>query len=163
MRADPRTHPLALVGLALGCAVDPSGTGGAAANVTGGGGSSFVNPGVGGGMVCEGAASPVDPSPPCDPGATPIGFAKDVAPLLAGCARELCHGPIEHEHLVGRIAVQCSGRLLVAPGEPESSYLVDKLRGERLCCGTRMPQGDPPMAASDQATIERWICQGAVP
>jgi hypothetical protein len=100
-------------------------------------------------------------------------FSADVQPILtASCASAACHTgfmPAEglrldegvaYGELVGVISSQCAGRALVAPGAPESSYLVDKLRGINLCSGTRMPKSGPLPAAQIQTMVD-WIAQGA--
>lgn len=110
----------------------------------------------------------------CDGGAS-VSFVADVAPLLeAGCAERGCHGgamPKEgldlramasFEDLVGVLATQCDdGRLLVDPGAPERSYLMQKLLGTDMCSGSLMPKGSMPFTASELATVSSWICSGA--
>jgi hypothetical protein len=65
--------------------------------------------------------------------------------------------------LVERPSTQRPEQVLVAPGDPDASYLMCKLRGtcdERM--GTRMPPpGAPDLAASEIAVIEAWIEDGA--
>jgi len=49
----------------------------------------------------------------------------------------------------------------VTPGEPDNSYLIDKLEGNQAAGTSRMPQGGTPL---DQATIDmirQWIADGA--
>jgi hypothetical protein len=110
----------------------------------------------------------------CDAGAS-VSFAQDVAPLLAdGCAAMGCHaGAKPKEGLDLRVAAgygdlvhvpasQCQdGRLLVDPGAPEASYLLQKMLGVDLCSGTLMPKADAPLPEADIATISAWICAGA--
>lgn len=64
-----------------------------------------------------------------------------------------------HGNLVNRGSQQASTNL-VAPGNPDSSYLVSKLEG-RSTSGSRMPQGGPFLAAEDVTIIRRWIQNGA--
>jgi hypothetical protein len=61
-------------------------------------------------------------------------------------------------------------RLLVVPGKPEASFLLDKLRGTGLdgtpdpACGTtneRMPLGQVPLSGGKLSQIEDWIRAGA--
>jgi hypothetical protein len=61
-------------------------------------------------------------------------------------------------------------KLLVVPGKPEASFLMDKLRGVNLTgtpneeCGTtnqRMPLGQPALSPDKLAQIENWIRAGA--
>ncbi len=106
-----------------------------------------------------------------------VSFSGDVAPMLAAsCAGRGCHGgamPREgldlnseasYDHLVGVTASECSdGRLLVAPGDPARSYLLQKLTGADLCSGTLMPKADSPLSSSEIALLSGWICAGANP
>jgi hypothetical protein len=63
--------------------------------------------------------------------------------------------------LVGKPATECNdGRLLVAPGEPVKSYLVDKLLGTSMCSGDRMPEVFPYLPDDQMRLIRDWICKG---
>ena len=63
--------------------------------------------------------------------------------------------------LVDVTATECSdGRKRVAPGNPDQSYLMDKLQGIDLCFGTKMPKTGT-VSAADLTTIANWICAGA--
>lgn len=101
----------------------------------------------------------------CPEGA-PVDYTTQIAPILATCRGEVCHdfsGSSAVAAFIGAPADECCNqRELIAPGHPERSYLVDKLQGRRLCYGTRMPQNRGPLAATDVALIEAWICQGAM-
>ena len=51
---------------------------------------------------------------------------------------------------------------LVAPGDPENSYLVHKLEGRSGIVGLRMPRNSGPFLTSGQMIIiKRWIELGA--
>ena len=53
----------------------------------------------------------------------------------------------------------------VAPGRPDSSYLVLKLRGVHLEVGGRgsqMPLGGMPLSMNELSTIGLWILNGAL-
>ncbi len=66
--------------------------------------------------------------------------------------------------LVDRPARGVEGRMLVAPGRPESSYLIDKLQGTHLEVGgrgARMPRRADALSDADVETIRRWIAAGA--
>ncbi|MCA9629083.1 MAG: hypothetical protein KC766_15490 [Myxococcales bacterium] len=61
-------------------------------------------------------------------------------------------------------------RARVVPGEPELSFLMDKLDGSQNCigvscpgndCGQRMPRGHDQLPAATRDTLRRWISQGA--
>ena len=105
--------------------------------------------------------------------AGPVSFAADVQPIFdRSCGGNACHAGVNpaegldlgagvsHGELVGVPAGQCGERLRVSPGDPEASYLVDKLRGVDLCAGTRMPKSGSLPAAEIQI-IADWIAQGA--
>jgi hypothetical protein len=57
-------------------------------------------------------------------------------------------------------SVEVRGMMLVAPGDPEKSYLVRKLEGNRVV-GERMPMGRPPLPPEAVAAIRQWIADGA--
>lgn len=66
---------------------------------------------------------------------------------------------VAYASLVGRNsgAAACSSRVLVAPGDAASSYLVAKLRNAPGICGLQMPRGRPPLPEEEIQTIEAWI------
>ncbi len=105
-----------------------------------------------------------------------LSYATDIEPLfVADCTSMGCHGfPMPQDgldlrvgagyaDLVGVPADQCSERTLVAPGQADDSYLMDKLLGADLCMGNRMPKGDDPYTPEQLDLIAAWICQGAPP
>ena len=49
----------------------------------------------------------------------------------------------------------------VEPGDPESSYLVKKLRGDADITGRRMPDGGPFLTDAQLARVISWINDGA--
>ena len=50
----------------------------------------------------------------------------------------------------------------VVPGDPDASYLVQKLEGAPGISGTRMPRSGPPyLSAGQMLVIRRWIELGA--
>ena len=54
------------------------------------------------------------------------------------------------------------GAVLVRPGDPNGSYLVDKLDGSTDITGTRMPRPNGPFLTDGQVSIiRRWIEIGA--
>jgi hypothetical protein len=98
-------------------------------------------------------------------GASPR-FSLDVAPVLRSCVHgETCHpSGWNYANLVNAPTRRdpCQPpRVLVSPGAPAESYLLDKLTGVGMCPGSqRMPIG-PPLAPSQIQTIADWICAGA--
>jgi hypothetical protein len=84
----------------------------------------------------------------CHVGATaPVGLRLDAANSYA--------------LLVGRASVEVPGILRVSPGNPDGSYLVQKIEG-RAAVGGRMPLGGPPLPQASIDLIRQWISQGAV-
>src|SRR5579871_5985088 len=92
-------------------------------------------------------------------------FASDVQPILAArCDGVECHratwgGANGYARLVDVVAPECTdGRLLVAPGSPSTSYLIEKVRGVDLCQGVQMPKVGPPLTDAQIQTLSDWIC-----
>lgn len=52
--------------------------------------------------------------------------------------------------------------LLVAPGDPDRSYLIRKLEGS-AAEGAQMPLGGPPLPQSTIDFVRQWIAEGAQP
>jgi hypothetical protein len=135
-------------------------SGGAAA--TAGGGSSLnVSPGA---CPDAGSAAPTDAGASACLTAKPRSFTRDVVPLFNSCAGEVCHsfgaGAIAQQ--VGIPSVECCGELqMIEPGHPERSYVLQKLRGNKLCGGSQMPLDQLPFNADDLQVVSDWICQGA--
>jgi hypothetical protein len=114
-------------------------------------------------------------------------FATDVMPILhTYCTSAACHGASSnpsgglylasaadssYTHLVGVASVLLPAMKLVAPGDPENSFLMHKLDADQCAydhdctggsCGTLMPRGNPSaMPVGNRDTIRRWIAQGA--
>lgn len=64
--------------------------------------------------------------------------------------------------LVGRPSARKAGATFVVPGDPDNSYLVQKLEGRSDIVGVRMPIGGPPFVTEGQMlVIRRWIKEGA--
>jgi mono/diheme cytochrome c family protein len=53
--------------------------------------------------------------------------------------------------------------MLVAPGRPEASYLLMKIKGSEGIIGNRMPLGAKPLSDEDVGIVEEWIRSLAVP
>lgn len=62
--------------------------------------------------------------------------------------------------LVNVASVEAPGTLRVAPGDPQNSYLVQKLEG-RAAVGGRMPLGGPPLPQASIDLVRAWIAGGA--
>ena len=62
--------------------------------------------------------------------------------------------------IVRRPATEREHALRVAPGDPDASLFIDKLRGRNVA--TRMPLGAEPLPEAEIALIETWIRDGAL-
>jgi len=116
-------------------------------------------------------------------GAPAHATAGDVKPILArSCALGGCHlrapgagdlvldvsSAAWRTAIVGVQARENPAMDLVAPGEPDRSWLVAKISGtfcgascdRALGCGAAMPSGEP-LSDSERATIVAWIADGA--
>ena len=105
----------------------------------------------------------------------PVSFESDLLPVLkARCA--VCHMTGKElggmaltpdkawADLVSRDALGVVGFQRVAAGDPESSYLMHKLRGSHRSVGgsgTRMPMHQPALPKSVQEQFANWVLAGA--
>ncbi|HEY8521885.1 MAG TPA: hypothetical protein VIN61_17570 [Gammaproteobacteria bacterium] len=64
--------------------------------------------------------------------------------------------------LVGVPSAEQAHLLRVAPGNPDQSYLIQKLEGT-AAVGGRMPLGGAPLPQADIDVIRQWILEGAQP
>ena len=62
--------------------------------------------------------------------------------------------------LVNAPSVEAPTLLRVAPGNPDASYLIQKIEGT-AAVGGRMPLNGPPLPAETIAVIRQWITDGA--
>ena len=66
------------------------------------------------------------------------------------------------QSLVGVPSRNKPGAVFVVPGDPDNSYLIQKLDGTTNIAGVRMPRGAGPFLTSGQISIiRRWIQLGA--
>ncbi len=63
--------------------------------------------------------------------------------------------------LVGVPSTEVPSILRVKPGDPDNSYLIQKLEGH-AAVGAQMPFGQPPLPAATIAVIRQWITDGAL-
>ncbi len=63
--------------------------------------------------------------------------------------------------LVGVASSEVSSILRVAPGDPDNSYLIQKLEGT-ASVGAQMPLNAPPIEQASIDVIRQWIMDGAV-
>jgi len=64
--------------------------------------------------------------------------------------------------LVGVPSVEVPSLFRVKAGDPDSSYIVQKLEGH-AAVGARMPLGGPYLSTDEIAVIRLWITNGALP
>ena len=103
-----------------------------------------------------------------------VSFKQDVVPVLKSrCV--VCHLPggaqaglvlhprAAYDALVNKPSTE-SPLLLVAPGEPDKSYLLHKLMNTHLDVGgsgLQMPFGEIPLTSEEIAPVRQWITEGA--
>lgn len=128
------------------------------------------------------------------PAAT-VSFAQVQAVFAATCVTDACHGRpasgrgggagglyltnamTSFDALVERPSDQVPDMMLVAPGDPDNSYLIVKIEGSmrrvqpvacatspgRNPCGAQMPQLAAPLTMAQRTLIRSWIQAGALP
>lgn len=62
--------------------------------------------------------------------------------------------------LVNAPSVEAPGLSRVRPGDPDNSYLIQKLEGN-AAVGARMPLNQPPLPQATIDVIRQWIAEGA--
>jgi hypothetical protein len=97
------------------------------------------------------------------------------------CASAPCHGSAREgelqlddpatalSNLVGMVSrgddCMSGGAMLIAPGDPDHSLLVNKLEGHdangEVICGRSMPVGGSRVSDASMASIRQWIMEGA--
>lgn len=115
-----------------------------------------------------GQGDPSKPPPPVVPS-----FATEIEPVLNNtCGLSGCHAaPFPNLGLIlktgeayGLLVNTPSGEvpslMRVLPGDPDNSYIVQKLEGT-AAKGAQMPRGGPPMSPEFIATVRQWIAAGA--
>ena len=108
------------------------------------------------------------------PGAFGPNFSEIQASILApSCATTGCHlgagapqglrldNANSYGMLVGVASSESPGILRVAPGDPDNSYLIQKLEGT-ASVGSQMPLGAPPLEQASIDVIRQWISAGAI-
>ncbi len=67
-----------------------------------------------------------------------------------------------HDNLVGVASTEVPSLLRVEPGNPDDSYLVQKIEGAPGIVGLQMPRGRDPLSADRIKAIRDWIQAGAL-
>ena len=120
----------------------------------------------------------------------PVAFREVQALFTRTCAMPACHGrgadggggsgglfltdeTTSHRAMVDQPSDQVARLRLVAPGDPDNSYLMVKIEGTmrnfaecapspgRNPCGVQMPQLAGPLSAAERALVRNWIRAGA--
>jgi hypothetical protein len=63
--------------------------------------------------------------------------------------------------MVDASSSQCANKQIVAPSDPDASYLMNKLTGIGMCSGTLMPKADLSLSANEIQLVRAWIATGA--
>ena len=63
--------------------------------------------------------------------------------------------------IVGVPSTEEPSILRIKPGDPDNSYLIQKIEG-RAAVGAQMPFGGPPLPAATIATMRQWVTDGAL-
>jgi hypothetical protein len=137
---------------------------------------------------CAGGGSDDDlerrDGPECTPPDPPtISLASNVQPIFdASCALGGCHAgavPVEdldlspgasRGELVGVPSIRLPGRDLVVPGDPDESYVIQKIEGVAGIAGQPMPLGCPGapqggalcLTADQILAIRTWVSECAL-
>jgi mono/diheme cytochrome c family protein len=126
-------------------------------------------------LGCGTVKSPTEPLETPGSGTAALTFSQIQAQIFTpSCAKAGCHSASAaseglvleagqaYGNLVGRPSTQNGSLARVAPGNPERSYLILKLRGDPSITGQRMPQDGPPFLTPEQIDgIAAWIRAGA--
>jgi hypothetical protein len=177
---------LALLLAMPGCGEDAAGAGssgeGASSSSGASNGGAGGAPGTGGmpvggastGGAANGGAGGVAAA--CAGDLPVVSFVADVQPIFTqSCAKTNCHKGNQpdagldlsagkaYAEIVGVDTAECSGdRTRVIPGDPDESYLFDKVLGVDLCNkSSRMPINSAKLSEAKLAVLHAWICAGA--
>jgi mono/diheme cytochrome c family protein len=126
--------------------------------------------------ACGGSSSPSGPSttpPPATGGGSTTATLSTLSSQIFGARCTGCHGGSApaasmnleannvFENLVNRASTEKPGAVRVVPGDPNGSYLVQKLRGDVGITGVRMPRGGPYLTDDQINLVIQWIQDGA--
>ena len=111
--------------------------------------------------------TPIPPPPPTStpeppPPGSGVSFSAEVLPIfLNRCV--MCHGGTQSLFLdsYGGVLAGSTNGAVIAPGNPDGSRLVWKIRGTDPV-GERMPFGGPYLSDAQIDLIVTWIAQGAL-
>jgi hypothetical protein len=66
-----------------------------------------------------------------------------------------------YKALVGMASLEQPAVLRVSPGNPATSYLIQKLQGNVGISGVQMPLGGPFLSPAQITQIAQWIAAGS--
>lgn len=119
--------------------------------------------------ACGTRKSPTEPADAPDPTAT---FSRVQAEVFTpSCALSGCHSgaspKVGMDLSAGKAYAQIvnvrsveSARLRIAPGDPDASYLISKVRGDATITGSRMPLGGTLPPEREKLLVD-WVRRGA--
>jgi hypothetical protein len=122
------------------------------------------------GKLNELPTAPGGDGDPIDPTATFTRVQNEV--FTPTCGAIGCHDPLgqqqgllltpglAYQNTVGRASTEIPSLLIVAPSDPDNSYLYRKVLGNGIT-GDRMPQGGPYLSDAQLKLIRDWIRRGA--
>jgi hypothetical protein len=99
--------------------------------------------------------------------AAPVDFENEVRPILAEKCT-LCHGPDEAKGGLRLTGIESATKVLesgqrgVVPGEPEHSEVFARIQSRDPDHQMPPPGKGEILTAAEQATMQRWIAEGAV-
>jgi hypothetical protein len=93
--------------------------------------------------------------------------------IARGCVFSACHSGASaaagldlkngaYEHLVNAKSMQVPSKMRVVPGDPDASYLMEKLTAVKPTVGQRMPPMSDPIPDEELEAIRDWIAGGAL-
>lgn len=128
-------------------------------------GAALVSPGL---QACGDDGD--DGAPTSGAGASEPATYADVQQIVAeSCAVPTCHAAslpslgldLETDPYGATVGVAASTSIiLVEPGAPEASYLLEKVSSDTPTAGGRMPPGNP-LSSAQIETLRSWIAAGA--
>lgn len=158
-----QARSLASLLVALAALAGCSGNGGNGSGNAADAGSGFQLPDLG--TTCygpsAGSGTPSGTDPLCANASSAVSYARDVVPTISHCSGDVCHSAWTRDALVDKPSASCCDhRLLVVPGQPSSSLLIQAVRGVGACI-PQMPLYEGSLSDSDIATLIAWVCEGA--
>ena len=123
--------------------------------------------GIGFVTACSGSSTPAS-APPIDPRLTVI----EQKVFQISCTLSSCHGADTPQQglnlagstynvLVNQPSKEVPSKMLIAPADPNNSYLYEKISSDHPTSGARMPYTSPPLPDNEITAVQQWIEQGA--